>query len=275
MRGRVELLLNLTAGGIWMGTFHAIGVRILRRDGAADGIDRHFVIYDEADRLAVVKRMMTEMRLDEKRYPPGGMVALISRAKDEVVSAQDQAKAAGTRTEELAAQIRVRYDAFLEQNKARFRRPPDADRLAVRSSSRGPREVSAALQVHHGRRVPGHEPGPVLDGPPPGEQAAQPLCRRRRRSVDLSVPWRRCPQHPVVRTRLSGRADRQAGAELPLDAGDPRRGLPRHQGESQPGGQATVDGPAGRAEGRGRANLRRARRGPGRRPRSATAGCGG
>src|SRR5256714_2354834 len=51
MRGRVEHLLNLTAGGIWMGTFHAIAVRMLRRDGTADGIDRHFVIYDEADRL--------------------------------------------------------------------------------------------------------------------------------------------------------------------------------------------------------------------------------
>ena len=118
MRGRVEQLLNLTAGGIWMGTFHAIGVRILRRDGSADGIDRHFVIYDEADRLSVVKRVMNEMRLDEKRYPPGGMVALISRAKDEVITAQDQAAAAGTHNEELAAQIRVRYDAVLEQNRA-------------------------------------------------------------------------------------------------------------------------------------------------------------
>jgi DNA helicase II / ATP-dependent DNA helicase PcrA len=118
MRGRVENLLNLTAGAIWMGTFHAIGVRILRRDGSADGIDRHFVIYDEADRLAVVKRVMNELRLDEKRYPPGGMVALISRAKDEVISAEDQAKAAGTHNEELAAQIRLRYDAFLEQNNA-------------------------------------------------------------------------------------------------------------------------------------------------------------
>jgi DNA helicase-2/ATP-dependent DNA helicase PcrA len=118
MRSRVEHLLNLTAGGIWMGTFHAIGVRILRRDGSADGIDRHFVIYDEADRLAVVKRVMNEMRLDEKRYPPGGMVALISRAKDEVITAEDQARAAGTHHEELAAQIRVRYDAFLEQNNA-------------------------------------------------------------------------------------------------------------------------------------------------------------
>jgi len=118
MRSRVENLLNLTAGSIWMGTFHSIGVRILRRDGSADGIDRHFVIYDEADRLAVVKRVMNEMRLDEKRYPPGGMVALISRAKDEVITAEDQARAAATHNEELAAQIRVRYDAFLEQNKA-------------------------------------------------------------------------------------------------------------------------------------------------------------
>jgi DNA helicase II / ATP-dependent DNA helicase PcrA len=118
MRSRVENLLNLAAGAIWMGTFHAIGVRILRRDGSADGVDRHFVIYDEADRLAVVKRVMTELRLDEKRYPPGGMVGLISRAKDEVMTVEEQAKAAGTHNEELAAQIRVRYDAFLEQNNA-------------------------------------------------------------------------------------------------------------------------------------------------------------
>ncbi len=118
MRSRVENLLNLAAGGIWMGTFHAIGVRILRRDGSADGIDRHFVIYDEADRLSVVKRVMNELRLDEKRYPPGGMVALISRAKDEVINAEDQLKAAGTHNEELAARIRLRYDTFLEQNNA-------------------------------------------------------------------------------------------------------------------------------------------------------------
>jgi DNA helicase II / ATP-dependent DNA helicase PcrA len=118
MRSRVESLLNLAAGAIWMGTFHAIGVRILRRDGSADGIDRHFVIYDEGDRLSVVKRIMTELNLDEKRYPPGGMVALISRAKDEVITGEDQLKAAGTHNEELAARIRLRYDAFLERNNA-------------------------------------------------------------------------------------------------------------------------------------------------------------
>ncbi len=118
MRSRVEHLLNLAAGGIWMGTFHAIGVRILRRDGAADGVDRHFAIYDEADRLAVVKRVMTEHRLDEKRYPPGGMVALISRAKDELQTPEEQLTAAGTHTEELAARVRQGYETFLEKNNA-------------------------------------------------------------------------------------------------------------------------------------------------------------
>ncbi len=118
MRSRVEQLLNLTAGGIWMGTFHAIAVRLLRRDGSADGIDRHFLIYDEADRLSVIKRVMSEMRLDEKRHPPGGFVSLISRAKDEVMTVEEQAKAAGTPNEELAARVRVQYDRFLEQNRA-------------------------------------------------------------------------------------------------------------------------------------------------------------
>jgi len=118
MRSRVETLLNLAAGGIWMGTFHAIGVRILRRDGAVDGVDRHFAIYDEADRLAVVKRVMTEHRLDEKRYPPGGMVALISRAKDELQTPEEQLNAAGTHTEELAARVRKDYEIFLERNNA-------------------------------------------------------------------------------------------------------------------------------------------------------------
>ena len=118
MRGRVENLLNLAAGGIWMGTFHAIGVRILRRDGAADGVDRHFAIYDEADRLAVVKRIMNELRLDEKRYPPAGMVSLISRAKDELQTPQQQLEAAGTHTEELGAKVRGGYEAFLERNNA-------------------------------------------------------------------------------------------------------------------------------------------------------------
>ena len=128
MRTRVERLLNLGATGIWMGTFHAIGARILRRDGSAAGIDRHFVIYDEADRLAAVKRAMAELHLDEKRYPPGGVVALISRAKDELLTPAEAAARAGTHVEEIAGQIYARYQPLLERNRAL-----DFDDLLVRT----------------------------------------------------------------------------------------------------------------------------------------------
>jgi DNA helicase II / ATP-dependent DNA helicase PcrA len=128
MRTRVEQLLNLSATGIWMGTFHAIAARILRRDGSAAGIDRRFVIYDEADRLAAVKRAMAELRLDEKRYPPGGFVQAISHAKDELQSATEFAQVASMHLEELAAQVYLRYEAFLERNSAL-----DFDDLLVRT----------------------------------------------------------------------------------------------------------------------------------------------
>jgi DNA helicase-2/ATP-dependent DNA helicase PcrA len=52
MRGRVEKLLGADISGMWVGTFHSVGARILRRDGDAIGIPANFVIYDEADRLA-------------------------------------------------------------------------------------------------------------------------------------------------------------------------------------------------------------------------------
>src|SRR5438132_1605293 len=121
MRSRVEQLLNLAAGSIWMGTFHAIAARILRRDGSPAGIDRRFVIYDEGDRLSAIKQVMNEMRLDPKRYPPGSVVEAISRAKDELLSPTAQASAAGTHFEEPDAKI-----VKLEQNYRSTQRILDA-----------------------------------------------------------------------------------------------------------------------------------------------------
>ncbi len=118
MRDRVDQLVNLASGNIWMGTFHAIAARILRRDGAVAGIGRHFVIYDEADRLAAVKRVMEELHIDPKRYPASSIVVLISRAKDELLDASDSARSAGTPSEEVAARVYGRYQAFLDGNGA-------------------------------------------------------------------------------------------------------------------------------------------------------------
>jgi DNA helicase-2/ATP-dependent DNA helicase PcrA len=53
-----------------IGTFHAFCAMLLRRDGAAMGLDPHFVIYDESDQLSTVKKAMKALQLDEKQFPP-------------------------------------------------------------------------------------------------------------------------------------------------------------------------------------------------------------
>jgi DNA helicase II / ATP-dependent DNA helicase PcrA len=86
---RVQGLLAETAGGnpsevqgMWLGTFHSIAARILRRDGAAIGLDSNFAILDADDQLRLIKTVMGEMRLDEKRYPPKIMLSMIQSWKD-------------------------------------------------------------------------------------------------------------------------------------------------------------------------------------------------
>ncbi len=95
MRQRIEALLGGAATGMWLGTFHSIGVRILRRDGQAIGIPREFTIYDEADRVAAVRRAMQAAGVDDKRFPPAQVAHQISGAKNELLSAEEYAATAG------------------------------------------------------------------------------------------------------------------------------------------------------------------------------------
>ena len=90
MRSRIAGLLSREAKdrGLlpFMGTFHSICVRILRRDGQSIGIPPNFVIWDEADRLAAVKQASPRAGIDEKSNRPRLLVSLISGAKTEMVS---------------------------------------------------------------------------------------------------------------------------------------------------------------------------------------------
>src|ERR1700722_5772115 len=74
MRERVAKLLGQSADNRsfmpYMGTFHSICVRILRQDGEHIDIPRSFVIFDESDRLAAIKRASKEHLVDEKAFPP-------------------------------------------------------------------------------------------------------------------------------------------------------------------------------------------------------------
>ncbi len=86
MRERVRALVGeRKVAGIWIMTFHAACVRILRQEGRHMDLYPGFVIYDKGDQLALIRSILKELDLDEKYYSPQGALATISRAKNELV----------------------------------------------------------------------------------------------------------------------------------------------------------------------------------------------
>ena len=81
MRERCRHLLGAAAEDLWLGTFHRIGVRVLRRHGELIGVGRHFVIYDRDDMTAMVARCSKALGIDDKVFPPRAGVAFIDKAK--------------------------------------------------------------------------------------------------------------------------------------------------------------------------------------------------
>lgn len=87
MKERVEGLIGEAADGMWIHTFHACCMKILRRNIHLLGYDSDFVIYDTADQKTLVKRCLKELNMDEKFFPPKGVMAEISSAKDDLMEA--------------------------------------------------------------------------------------------------------------------------------------------------------------------------------------------
>ena len=84
MRERLDQLIGEEiTRDLWVGTFHATCVRLLRRYYEAAGIGRDFVIYDDADQRAVIARVLKELGLDEKRYQPRAILSRIHHEKQE------------------------------------------------------------------------------------------------------------------------------------------------------------------------------------------------
>lgn len=119
MRERVDRMAGEAAKDVWLFTFHAFCARLLRRDiDKLEGYGNNFAIYDTSDAQNVVKQVLKEMNLDEKRFQPAGLCARISSAKNQLLSPVDYAKAANDFYEEKAAQIYASYQEKLRQNNA-------------------------------------------------------------------------------------------------------------------------------------------------------------
>jgi len=89
MRQRLLGLLGEEGSAVRVGTFHATCARLLRRHGQSTGLSKDFTIYDDQDQLALVKRVLRDLGLDEKRYQPKPMAGRINRAKQEVQGPED------------------------------------------------------------------------------------------------------------------------------------------------------------------------------------------
>lgn len=85
MKERMEKLIGTEANNIWVGTFHASCVRILRREIEKLGYDRSFVIYDSDDQKSLVKTCLDQLNINDKNFPPRSVLNEISRAKDELI----------------------------------------------------------------------------------------------------------------------------------------------------------------------------------------------
>ena len=82
MKQRVEKILNIPVEGMFIGTFHSIGVRFLRKHSNLVNLKNDFTILDTSDQLRLLKQVISFLNLDEKRYVPKNFLYMIDQAKN-------------------------------------------------------------------------------------------------------------------------------------------------------------------------------------------------
>ncbi len=118
MKDRVAALVGPKAEDIWISTFHAMCVRILRRDIDRIGYSRNFTILDPTDQLSVVKQIVKKQNIDSKKFDPRGMLGTISSAKNELKKPAAFASGAAGPYERTVADVYKEYQKQLKQNHA-------------------------------------------------------------------------------------------------------------------------------------------------------------
>ncbi len=106
LKDRLTAMLGSQAQDVWAMTFHSACCRILRRDIERLGYTRHFTIYDDSESERVIKRIIRDLGLDEKSFPPRSVLNAISREKDALTTPRGLAERA-----EEAGDIRLRHIA--------------------------------------------------------------------------------------------------------------------------------------------------------------------
>ena len=119
MRERVNNMSGPAAKDVWLFTFHAFCARFLRMEiDKLPGYGGNFAIYDTADSQNLIKQILKEMNLDDKRFQPSGILSRISNAKNALQDAAAFARQVGDFYEQKVADIYSRYEQKLQLNNA-------------------------------------------------------------------------------------------------------------------------------------------------------------
>ncbi len=184
MKSRVgDIVGHVVEGMPWLGTFHSIGVKILRRHAELVGLKNNFTILDVDDQIRLLKQLLEAENIDEKRWPARVLAMLIDGWKnrgltpEQVPSGEASAFANGKGLKLYRAyQERLKIlnatdfgDLLLEMHPA------------VPRAARSAAPVSGALQIHPGRRISGHQRRAVFVAAVAGAEA-----ERAKRSLPLS-----------------------------------------------------------------------------------------
>ena len=115
MRERVLQLVGPAAEAVWLGTFHALSVRILRRNAELVGLKSNFTILDSDDQIRLLKQIMELESIDSKKWPAQGLMGIIQRWKDRGLT-PDKAGAQGG-TEYADGRAVALYKAYQDRLK--------------------------------------------------------------------------------------------------------------------------------------------------------------
>jgi len=115
MKQRVAALVGPVAEKMWVSTFHSACVRILRREASRLGYPSSFTIYDQADALRLTGYVLRDLDIDTKRFPPRGVHATISAAKNKAIGVEQYAAEATNAFERRYAEAYREYQARLRK----------------------------------------------------------------------------------------------------------------------------------------------------------------
>ncbi len=116
MKARLEKMVGNAARDLWVGTFHATCVRMLRRDGKKIGIASNFAIMDDTDQRSIIRDVLHDLDFDERQISPGAALDEISKAKNALLDADKYESKNTSFFGERIAQVFREYDRRLRES---------------------------------------------------------------------------------------------------------------------------------------------------------------